>query len=267
MKHTKHHLNPMQLSSALLVLLIVVLSGCSSTPTQNDPAPIAESTTINNPAFVHDPTESYTQRDLHGFTVMISSAAMNQLATTNPALALLDDKLKEIIEITPKSSHETLRTIQFWIEEHNLGFPCACYHPSADWLSENGYNPDKAHGIEITNTTNFVNWTAQDQPYMVLHELAHGFHYARFGYEDSRIEKAYQLAKLSGKYKSVKHNNGSMREHYGLNNQQEYFAELTESYFGKNDFYPFNRDELHAFDHEGFAMIEQMWNTKQNHTD
>lgn len=257
----------MTLSSALVALSIVGTCGCTSTSTRVEPAPIAESIAIDTPAFVHEPTESYTKQDMHGFTVMISSAAMSQPETTNPALALLDAKLKEIIKITPESSHETLRTVTFWIEEHNPGFPCACYHPSADWLGENGYNTDKAHGIEITNTTNFVNWTTQDQPYMVLHELAHGFHYARFGYQDPRIEKAYQLARLSGKYKSIKHNNGSMREHYGLTNQQEYFAELTESYFGKNDFYPFNRDELHEFDHEGFTMIEQMWSTKQSLTD
>jgi hypothetical protein len=49
------------------------------------------------------------------------------------------------------------------------------------------------------------------------------------------------------------------RRHYALSNDREYFAELTESYFGKNDFEPFTRDELRAFDPDGYAMIEQLW--------
>ena len=40
----------------------------------------------------------------------------------------------------------------------------------------------------------------------------------------------------------------------------EYFAELSEAYFGENDFYPFNREELKAFDLEGFEAIESLWN-------
>ncbi len=35
-----------------------------------------------------------------------------------------------------------------------------------------------------------------------------------------------------------------MREHYGLTNAKEFFAEMTETYFGSNDFYPFVAGEL-----------------------
>ena len=38
---------------------------------------------------------------------------------------------------------------------------------------------------------------------------------------------------------------------------QEYFAELTEACFGKNDFYPFNRNELKEHDPGGYVVIEK----------
>ena len=47
--------------------------------------------------------------------------------------------------------------------------------------------------------------------------------------------------------------------HYALNNDEEYFAETTEAYFGKNDFFPFERAELKEFDPTGYALMEEVW--------
>jgi hypothetical protein len=45
----------------------------------------------------------------------------------------------------------------------------------------------------------------------------------------------------------------------GMNDQQEYFAEATESYFGTNDFYPFVRAELKQHDPAVYQLIERVW--------
>ena len=50
-----------------------------------------------------------------------------------------------------------------------------------------------------------------------------------------------------------------MQRAYALTNAKEYFAELTEAYYGFNDFYPFNREQLQAFDPAGYALVEQAW--------
>ena len=42
-------------------------------------------------------------------------------------------------------------------------------------------------------------------------------------------------------------------------NHIEYFAELSEAYFWTNDFYPFNKAELEAFDPQGYAAVEGAW--------
>lgn len=235
----------MLLSSALGV----PMPGCQTTqPTSEEPV-----------VYVHEPTDSYTEMRMHGFTVLVSSAALEHPETTDPALELLERKIGEVIELTPKHTHGALREIKFWFEQHNPGFPCACYHPGAQWLSENGYNTDKTGGIEITNAEHFVEWTVRDQPLMVLHELAHAYHDRALGYARPEILEAFKHAQEIGRYESVEHVSGQIRRHYGLNNEQEYFAELTESYFGTNDFEPFTRVELAEFDPQGFTMIENMW--------
>ncbi len=47
-----------------------------------------------------------------------------------------------------------------------------------------------------------------------------------------------------------------------MGSPQEYFSELTEAYFGKNDFFPFTRDELKQHDPAGFALMEEAWGVK-----
>ena len=45
-----------------------------------------------------------------------------------------------------------------------------------------------------------------------------------------------------------------------MKNPREFFAELSEAYFGQNDFFPFTREQLRAFDPESFKVIEEAWN-------
>jgi hypothetical protein len=44
-----------------------------------------------------------------------------------------------------------------------------------------------------------------------------------------------------------------------MTNAMEYFAEATEAYFARNDFYPFDRDELKKHDPEMYALVEKLW--------
>lgn len=212
-----------------------------------------------SPKFVHEVTASYQKQTMHGFTVYVSKAARANPADTDPALDLLRDELAEVVALVPAKALATLRTVPVFIENNNPGFPCAAYHPSKDWLKENGYNLDKARSVEISNPKNFVAWVKLNQPLMVLHEMAHAYHDIKFGFSDPYIGAVYKLAQTSGTYDDVGHNRGGTRRHYGLNNQQEFFAEATEAYFGENDFYPFNRAQLRAHDPKAAEMIEWAW--------
>ena len=68
---------------------------------------------------------------------------------------------------------------------------------------------------------------------------------------------------MAGIYRDVLLFTGDRVEHYGLNNHKEYFAEGTEAYFYRNDFFPFVRAELKEFDPTLHDLLEQVWETAQ----
>jgi hypothetical protein len=45
-----------------------------------------------------------------------------------------------------------------------------------------------------------------------------------------------------------------------MSNEREYFAVLSQTYFGKNDHNPFDADELKTYDPDGFRLMERAWN-------
>jgi hypothetical protein len=94
---------------------------------------------------------------------------------------------------------------------------------------------------------------------MLLHELAHAYHNRELGANHAGIKTAYKQAIDRKLYERVRHVDGRTEKAYAAYNDQEYFAELTEAYFGKNDFFPFNRAELRKHDRAGYDLMEKLW--------
>jgi hypothetical protein len=98
-----------------------------------------------------------------------------------------------------------------------------------------------------------------EQPWVVLHELTHAYHNQVLGFDDPRIVAAYERFKQSGHGDSVLLITGQHVRHYGLIDPKEFFAEMTEAYFGMNDFYPFNRAELMTAEPQIFELLKSIW--------
>jgi hypothetical protein len=79
------------------------------------------------------------------------------------------------------------------------------------------------------------------------------------GYEEPRILAAYKKAMKAGIYDEVLDHTGQKVRAYAASTPMEYFAECSEAYFGKNDYQPFDCEELKAFDPEGLRMVEKVW--------
>ena len=205
-----------------------------------------------------EPSSSYKETSIEGFQLKISKDAVEAPEELEPAMALLELRIREIVRRVPVKSLETLRKIPIWIERKSSKFPCMCYHESAQWLKENGLNPEKAKGVELANLKNFVLWSF-DQPLMVLHEYAHGYHDLKFGFGGEPVKSAFDLAMKSKLYDSVSYYRGQKRKAYAATNPMEYFAELSEALFGYNDYYPFTSPELAEHDPRGFAMVKAAW--------
>jgi hypothetical protein len=210
-----------------------------------------------------DAADHYELRDIQGWHVLVNRRLLEDKTLSDEVLHLLDFQLFQITRQVPPAALEKLRTIKMWVERAEPHHPCMAYHPDAGWLREHEMNPEKAGCVEIANAENFLRWT-HEQPWMVLHELAHGYHhqFLEGGYDNPRIAAAYQKAVESKSYESVRHINGNKERAYALTNPMEYFAETSECYFGTNDFYPFVRAELKEHDTEMFKLLEELWNQK-----
>lgn len=211
-------------------------------------------------AWSFDGTDQYQVRSVEGWTVRVHQQVLQQEQLARDTLRLLEFQLYQVTRVIPKRPLGQLREIPIWIELAHPRHPCMCYHPSADWLQAHDMNPEKAGAVEVANVTNFLAWTKQ-QPWMVLHELAHGYHHQVLKYEHPGIKAAYEKAVASKAYDQVRQFAGRMVRHYALNNDQEYFAEATEAYFGTNDYYPFVRSELKTHDPTVFELLGQVWET------
>jgi len=208
-----------------------------------------------------DPTDQYVPREIEGWRVLVHPRLLNEEAELGErVLTLLRHQLYQIERRLPAPAVFKLRRVTIWVERDEPHHACMAYHPDADWLTDHDMNPDKAHCVEIADAETFLNWTIQ-QPWMVLHELAHAYHhqFLEGGFENADVATAYERAKAAGNYEKVLRINGGSDRHYAATNPMEYFAEASEAYFGTNDFYPYVRSELAEHDPAVFELLGKLW--------
>jgi hypothetical protein len=229
---------------------------CLAFPALAAPAPPPD-----DPGPSPDPTSRYERREVEGWTVLVNSTFLaEQPKLAEQTLAHLRHQLYQVTCKVPVASLSKLRRIRIWVEEKEPHHPCMAYHPDPGWLRDHGMNPDKARSVEVANARAFLDWT-REQPWMVLHELAHGFHhqFLESGFENADVKSAYEAAMKSGAYKSVLRIDGRDAPAYAAENPMEYFAEASEAFFGTNDFYPFVRPELRRHDRRLFDHLVRLW--------
>lgn len=205
--------------------------------------------------------EEYQRTPIRGFDVRVHPGLVGEgdhAAVGARALDALDRDLGDLLDRVPAAAAERLRTVPVYLGVSDPVAPCACYHPSADWLAGNGYDPAKAKSVEISNAATFLAWR-RAQPSMVLHELAHAYHDLELQEAAGRIAAAMVAARERGDYRSVLRASGARDSHYAMTNAMEYFAETTEALLGVNDFYPFVRAELLNHDPEGARLVAELW--------
>jgi hypothetical protein len=256
--------------TAMILALGLVLAAESVSPAAPAPAekaaPAATEKATPAPAPAppdkppaYEPTANYTVQPIEGWKVYVHNRLLGEKKDLwEETLKVFRAHLVDINRMVPKPALEKLHTIAIWIEADSQQVKCMCYHPSREWLKGHGFNPDKAGAIELGNPRTFVDWT-RHQRAMVLHELAHGYHHHFLGYDNPDIKAAYQRAVESKAYESVLYFDGSKKRAYALNNDQEYFAELTEAWFGTNDFYPFVRAEVIDSDPTMAETLRKVW--------
>lgn len=243
----------------MLILLLTTLLTLNP-PASAGPAAAPEVVEAEAPA-------RYDEIEIEGFRARIRAGWEREDPTkARRVLAALRTDLAAARAALPGPALDLLASrVTIWISPSlaaRVGFSGRgmCFHESEGWLEGAGLGAERAGGIEVCNADDYLQWRAE-QPMMVLHELAHAYHQA-LRPRDEEVRRAFGRAVESGRYRAVGHvlaGPGERRPAYAVTNDWEYFAELSEAYFGRNDFEPFDREALRAFDPDGFAAIEQAW--------
>jgi hypothetical protein len=176
------------------------------------------------------------------------------------AVKLLTARLVAISVVVPEPGLGRLREVPIQLDLTHGSLHPMQYHPSADWLKAHGYSEALARCVHIPDAREFLSpFENHRQPWAVLHELAHAYHDRVLGFDDARVRAAWNRFRAGGRYRSVLTIRGAKREHYALTDEKEFFAEMTESYFGANDLYPFVAGELKQADPDTFALLRDIW--------
>lgn len=222
------------------------------------------------PAFSSTPEPAaYRTEKIEGWTVHTSERLLAESPEAIAhALEMLKGQLAEIVRVVPSPAVAKLREVPLWFSPEYPGIiPRAEYHPNPKWLVEHGRNVAMAKGVEFTNVR-IYDAEIRRMPVFVLHELAHAYHDRVLRFDQPEVKAAYQHAVASKTYEAVERRNGDRvvgthERAYALSNEREYFAETTEAFFGRNDFYPFTRDELRAADPEMERLLARLWGAEQ----
>ncbi len=207
------------------------------------------------------PLSAYPRTTVEGFAVLTHPDVLSHASDARNANAVLRQKLSEITRLLRSDQLVCLRRVPVVLEWDVRSYG-ACYHVSPDWLRENNYDPAKAGCVEVSNLRDFFQQVTTAQPMALLHEFAHAYQYQVLGANYPLLQAAYARAVRSGLYDHVWRANKTEREKaYALTDAQEFFAELTEAYWGRNDFFPFTRADLKTYDGDSYAVIAQIWSS------
>lgn len=203
-------------------------------------------------------------KKIEGWTVYVEPKLLTgeHAEAGNEALKMLANHLQRIAVLMPKDRLKEMRTLELWIEyDHpDINVEPGPYHPDERWLTERGYDPRLAKKVHVTRAASLLERHHMiKHPAVILHELAHSYHDQVLGFDEPRIKAAYEHAMEAGIYDDVLDYKGRTVRHYGATNHKEYFAEGTEAYFYRNDFYPFVRAELQVHDPVLYKLLEDIW--------
>ena len=202
-------------------------------------------------------------QDIEGWTVHVDPQLLEEGERGRSgarALKMLANHLQRIAILVLPEPLAKLRNVELWIERRHPTLRAMQYHPDVGWLKAHGHDPRLAKKVHITRAEELLSRQQMlKHPAVVLHELAHAYHDQVLGFDEPRVVKAYNKAKESGRYEKVLLYTGETVRHYAMTDHKEYFAEGTEAYFYRNDFYPFVAAELKQHDPALYDLLADIW--------
>jgi hypothetical protein len=224
---------------------------------------LAKKPPVTRPATQPATEDRFAIRNVEGWTVYINRDVLKEHAELSArTLEHLRWELYQTKLAAPPAAVSNMQENNaIWIE-YKEGVDLS-YHPSRNWLIGRGYKipRDPKSFMSLSAKTHVGD--SYRHPFVIFHELAHGydFHFIGKGrsYGNKECQANYERMMKGGTYEKVKIWNGRIGSHYGRSNRMEYWAESTEAYFAVNDIYPFVRAELREHDPKMARFVERYW--------
>ena len=220
------------------------------------PIPAAESASADQP-------RSRTEIDVRGWTVRVDDRLLeggDEAELGTRAVEFLSGKLADIQAVVPRDKLPLLERVTIVLDVRCGDLGSMQYHPSGDWLADHGYPRSLEKCVHIPIAAQLpVARSINEQPWVILHELAHAYHDQVLGFEEPRVLAAYDAYKRGGRGDATLLYDGRRVRHYALTDHKEFFAEMTEAFFGSNDFFPFNRAELGDAEPAIMELMRSVW--------
>ena len=255
-------MNSVHAIAVSLALLLAGLgsNGASTEARQTQPPPPQKPVDFNHP-----PRE-YMLTNAQGWSVWVEKELWAEHpALASNALARLDRKLDEVCRALPGHTQAVLYRLNIFLmlgEESRFGGR----DNGAEYFQRHApehfphLDPRMGRGLVIYSARNFV-WLSEFwSRKLLVHEFAHAWHLEQWPETQEDIWTTYQAAMAKKLYREVKTDDGNtLVLGYAAANQLEYFAELSCAYFVGCNYQPFGREELKAYDLNGYRLIERMW--------
>ena len=205
---------------------------------------------------------TYKTENILGWTVYIQDSLIKlQPELTNEVVAGLTHSLYDIRRVTPDAPLDRLQSFPIWLSVTGTRAN-AEYHPSADWLKQNGHDPRKAGGIEFADMKVLKN-ALSFHPWCVLELLGFGYtHKYLTESQRRRLVEIHSKASARKLYQNIIDFQGNSGASPTLATPESYFSESLTSYLGVNNTYPFNRPELRDFDADIYVLMLELIGSK-----
>ena len=133
---------------------------------------------------------SRTNRNIEGWTVRVDDRLLQSPddALGTRAMRFLEGKLSDIKVVVPADKLKRLQSVIIVLDLTHGKLGPMQYHPDAGWLKANGYSPDLEKCVHLPRAADVATKrNINEQPWVVLHELAHAYHDQVLGFNEPRI--------------------------------------------------------------------------------
>ncbi len=208
------------------------------------------------------PFEKYIPIKKNGFSFYINPEVRKDKKLLEDVITSADNQTKYLVENLPPHVLRVFRSIRSFVEPNKYSekWGGAQYIQGADfannvaqYMRENKGIIQKVNSVEFTHALSFSKMT---DPGVMLHEFGHAYHYKALpqAYQNAPVKLAFDQAKNRKIYKD---------NSYCMNNEREYFADLTAVFFvPKYRNYYATTKEFKEKDPIGFNMVIKAYGVK-----